>query len=105
MTVMRRALERFSGEGRATVVVTTLTIVSCGVARVRERANAAAFGTTREIDAYLVASSVIALLAITPSRALYEGLVLSIAPAATAARHEASAISRAALGIGTVVLA
>lgn len=105
MRVVSLGLGRFSREGRATMLVTALTIVSYGVALLRERANAAAFGTSREIDAYLVASGVIALLAITPSRALYEGLVLSIAPATSSARDEASAVSRAALGVGTLVLA
>lgn len=105
MTRLLERIYRIASDRQATLFVTAFTIVSYGVALLRERANAAAYGTSAELDAYLVASSAISLIAITPSRALYEGLVLTIASHREREPDLAAATARAAVGLGVLVLA
>ena len=104
MSPLADIVYRASRDRRATLFVTLLTVISYGVTLLRERANAMAFGTSGDLDAYLVAVSVISLIAITPSRALYEGLILATASRGQRESEAAAATARAAVGVGTLAL-
>lgn len=85
-------------------LVTAFTLLSYATSLLRERATAAAYGATLELDTFIVASTVITIAATTPTKALYDPLVTLLAAENERSRASAAALVRAAFAIGAVVL-
>lgn len=86
--------------------VTGLTIAGYGITLLRERATAAAYGASADLDAFLVASTITAFASVTVSRSIYDGLVPAIAGARAKDPRTAAALARGVvLALGAILLA
>lgn len=98
-------MRRIARARTLSVLVTGLTLAGYSVSLLRERATAFAYGTSAELDGFLVALTAVTLIAITSSRALYDPLVLTLSALRESDRVAAARLARAVLGASAAVLA
>lgn len=79
---------------RLSAAVTLLTFFSYIAALLRERATAAAYGASRELDTFVVANTAIAFISLTVGRALYDPVVVTLASSRERDPQSARALAR-----------